>query len=108
MRDRFSAALFFSLLACVGAGCTKSTPYDRLCRLYEEGNGQPQTPELLMKITAKAEQQIPEIAEDLMMVANASVDQRYQLLKSMAQQRSGQADWHCEAIRKWYTPGESE
>jgi tagatose-1,6-bisphosphate aldolase len=57
-----------------------------------------------MKITAKAEQQIPEISEDLLMIANASVDQRYELLKSMAQQKAGQNDWHCDAIRRWYPP----
>jgi hypothetical protein len=60
-----------------------------------------------MKITAKAENQIPELAEDLMMMANASVDKRYELLRSMAQQKAAQADWQCEAIRKWYPARQS-
>lgn len=109
MRERlFATVLCVSVVVCVVSACRKSSPYDRLCRLYEEGNGQPQTAELLMQITAKAEKQIPEIADDLLMVANASTDQRYELLRSMAEQKSGQADWQCEAIRKWYPPGQSK
>lgn len=85
--------------------CRKSgTPYDRLCRVYEEVQGQPTTPELAARLTAKAEKEIPELSEDLLLLANASADQRYELLRTMAEQKAGQKNWRCEAIRQWYPP----
>lgn len=109
MRKPLTVGRIGCLLIGVVLGCSKSgSQYDQLCRLYQEVEGQPTTPELAMKITARAEKEIPALGEDLMLLANASADQRYELLRMMAQQKAGQADWKCEAIKKWYPPRASQ
>jgi hypothetical protein len=105
MKQRFVIGVFGLLIADMAAGCARSaSPYDKLCRIYEEVEGQPTTPELAMKVMAKAEKELPSLSEDLLTFANASVDQRYELLREMAKQKAGQPDWKCEAIKKWYPP----
>lgn len=101
---RYLSSLTFLAIG-LAAACTKSgSSYDRLCKLYEDVQDQPSTPELAAQLTAKAEKEMPELSADLLLLANASEDQRYELLRAMAEQKAGQKDWQCEAIRRWYPP----
>lgn len=90
------------------SSCTKSaSPYDRLCRIYEDVRGQPSTPDLAVTVAKRVENEIPEIAEDYGFLANVNVGERYELLRMLARDKANQQDWHCEEIRKWYPPGQA-
>lgn len=89
------------------AGCSRGTPYDRLCRIYEDYRGQASTPELAMVVAQRVEKEIPEIVPEYGFLANANVGDRYELLRTLARDKAKQDDWRCDEIRKWYPPASS-
>lgn len=94
----------WALVLAVAACGKRPTPYDRLCRIYEDVRGQSSTPELAMAVAKRVEAEIPEIAGDYGFLANVDVGERYELLQTLAREKAKQRDWQCEEIRKWYPP----
>ncbi len=89
----------------VGNACAQRSPYDRLCRLYEDQRGRASTPELAMALARRVEDEIPEIAADYAFLANVNIGDRYEVLKALARDKAKQPDWHCDEIRRSYPPG---
>jgi hypothetical protein len=106
MRDRMLTVLSNVLVISVLAGCSKSdSPYDKLCRIYEEERVQTTTLEASMRAFRKAQKDIPEISEDLAALAHVPRADWYELIRKAARDKAHQPDWRCEVIRKWSSPG---
>lgn len=97
------SCVFTTLVACL-ASCSRGSPYDRLCAIYEEVGKEPLTPERAAIPFQRAQKEIPELSSDLALLANVSLAERYELLKTMAREKAGQPNWQCEAIRQWNPP----
>jgi hypothetical protein len=95
------------LLGSAIAGCSKKPPpYDRLCKIYEDAGSLPLTPDAAMRLAERVEKEIPEIYDDFSMMAQADIRQRYELLKTLAREKTHEDNWECAAIRKAYPPGQ--
>lgn len=93
------------MLAFFVTACSRAeSPYDRLCRIYEEASKQPMSEEVAALPFTRAKAEIPELGDDLAALAQVSLSERYELLRSMAREKGHQPDWRCEAIRTWNPP----
>ena len=88
----------------LGAGCRRESPYDRLCQIYQEAAAGPMTPERAALPFQRAGREIPELASDLALLAHVSLQERYELLKTMAREKANQDNWECKAMRDWRPP----
>lgn len=98
-------ALRIVFVLCAGVACSSAaTPYDRLCRIYEEFDGRPTSSEIAVAISMKVEKQVPEIYDDYHVVMSSGSAERYEMFRMLARERVHQANWTCEAIRRRYPP----
>ena len=101
--------VFLVALAGLAACGAKTSPYDRMCRIYEEYSSERPSDELAVKIAQRVEREIPEIIETYGTVLQNSPPYRYEDFKELARTRANQPNWTCEAFRKFqeapsYTP----
>jgi hypothetical protein len=87
------------------ASCSRtSTSYDRLCRVYEDFDGKPDTSEVAVEISKTVGQKVPDIYADYHVVMSSGSNERYEMFRMLARERAKQNDWSCDAIRKRYPP----
>jgi hypothetical protein len=84
-------------------GCsTRESSYDRLCRIYEEFDGQPTSSELAVEISKRVGSKLPDLYSDYHVVMTAGSEERYEMFRMLARERAHQDNWSCDAIRRRY------
>lgn len=102
---RSRALILLGVVSSIGLSCSRSsTPYDRLCHIYEGYEGKPTTAELAVEISQAVEKQLPEIYGDYHVVMSSGTSERYEMLRMLARERVQQNEWTCDAIRRRYPP----
>ncbi|MDD9940214.1 MAG: hypothetical protein OXU20_04030 [Myxococcales bacterium] len=85
-------------------GCRAgASPYDRLCEIYNSYASRPSTPESEVELAREIQRELPGVFKHYGVIANASVHDRYEILKGLARE-SGDASWECAAIARRYPP----
>jgi hypothetical protein len=107
-RLRSLAAIVTSVMIPVWGCAARTTPYDRLCKIYEEFGSEPSTPETAYKISQRVEKEIPEIYSNYDLIVVGGIDRRYEAFKEFARETANQPNWSCEAIRKRYPPAAAQ
>ena len=102
IHDLLPRLLGLGLLLVVPA-CAKSSPYDRLCKIYEEySSGGTPRDVAAVKITERVERELPEIYQDYVVVVMNPVEGRYDAFKELARKSANQSNWSCDAVRTFY------
>lgn len=80
-----------------------SSPYDRLCAIYEEelGGKEAPGPEVFQRLSNRIDYEVPELKEHHGHLANVPKEELYPTLKSLAESETG-SDWECIFISDYY------
>jgi hypothetical protein len=95
-----SAVWGLNVSSCV----SKTSQYDKLCRIYEEYSPAATARDVAaVKITERVERELPEIYDRYLVVVMNSVEGRYDAFRELAHE-ADQPSWSCDAIRQFYSP----
>jgi hypothetical protein len=97
-------AMYSLLIGGAIGGSKQIPPYDQLCLVYEEFSTQPLTSERAVELAERIQRELPDVYADYGMFADADYRQRYDLIRTLAREKSTGNTWRCDAVRKVYTP----
>ena len=103
---RRSRAIALVIMANCGA---KASPYDRMCKIYEDYSGATPSDVLAAKIAERVQREVPEIYDSYGAILQNSPQYRYDDFKQLARTQADQPNWRCEAFRRFHmAPARSE
>src|SRR6266705_4838980 len=81
--------LIVPMICCANCSQT-STSYDRLCRIYEDFDGKPDTSEIAVEISKTVGEKVPDIYADYHVVMSSGSTERYEMFRMLARERAKQ------------------